>query len=286
MGHLRPFPWLAAALFLVAGCSKPPAAPAEGPVIEPLDTGIPDAGTIEGVLVNEEELPVEGAIAAVRAADVWGISDAGGGFRIEGVPPGTHEITAAGIGFDVTTQSVEVEPNAITRGVVLKLVEVAVIRPFHETETHTNILKRQQGLSNDGPDQQNVICIPKEGLRRYLVEAEWTPQPTASYLHLTYRDRWYASNSGPDRYLYRPGYSPVHEDMFPGELATGADVVFNGYNGFCYLHMWRSLPYDLGGMNLVENASFAIDLRVDSYLTFFYWEPGDPGFTALASREP
>lgn len=81
---------------------------AEAGVEAKLAVTVTSPGAITGVVVNEvTEQPLEAASVTVAGADVRATTDRAGRFSLDGLPPGTHRITALCGGFDTRVREVE-----------------------------------------------------------------------------------------------------------------------------------------------------------------------------------
>ena len=99
-GHHTPLSLWAVAAWLsgpaaVAG-QEPPAAPAE------INGRLTYAGTGQ---------PIEQALVVIPDAGLGAITDAQGRFRIEGVPPGTHELAPTLVGCQLGSRTLEIGPG-------------------------------------------------------------------------------------------------------------------------------------------------------------------------------
>ncbi len=130
-----------AVLFLsivFAGCASSEGAnPAGGDGVGPgpVATGEPivDGATIQGVVVDDSQAPLEGAIVGILGLGLQVQTDAAGSFRFENVPPGPHDISAARLGFASAAKRVTVEASQQLTGVILTLAPIAVETPYHES---------------------------------------------------------------------------------------------------------------------------------------------------------
>src|SRR5688572_13782760 len=86
-------------LTALAGCA------AEEKVVAPTTTAPPAAptvetGTISGVLVNEEDLPVPNVEIVLQESKNATKSDATGKFTFNGLQPGSYTVLASALGFE------------------------------------------------------------------------------------------------------------------------------------------------------------------------------------------
>ena len=101
----------------------------------PVATGEPiaDAASVQGLVVDDSQAPLEGAIVGLLGLGLQVQTDEAGSFRFENVPPGEHDISAAKLGFASTAKRVNVEASQQLTGVILTLEPVAVEEPYHES---------------------------------------------------------------------------------------------------------------------------------------------------------
>lgn len=119
----------------LAGCASseganPLATQGPGPVAsgEP----IVDAATIAGLVVDDSQAPIEGALVAIVGIGLQASTDAAGSFQFVNVPPGPHDVTAIKLGFSSTGKRVTVEASQQLTGVILTLTPIAVEAAYHE----------------------------------------------------------------------------------------------------------------------------------------------------------
>lgn len=133
---MRAFPVVLLLVSLaLAGCASSEGANpqgSDGP--GPIASGEPiaDAATIQGLVVDDSQAPIEGATVAIVGIGLQAATDAAGSFQFVNVPPGPHDITAIKLGFSSTGKRVTVEPSQQLTGVVLTLAPIAVEGPYHE----------------------------------------------------------------------------------------------------------------------------------------------------------
>jgi outer membrane receptor protein involved in Fe transport len=81
-------------------------------------------GAVEGTVLSARAEPIAGATVRLEARSA--VTDAAGRFRIDGVPAGTHTVSAIRVGFAAAAQSVRIDPGA-TASVRLALTEQSLI---------------------------------------------------------------------------------------------------------------------------------------------------------------
>lgn len=166
MNALRPLCLLVILGMVLAGCSgsdgdsqgaddTTPAAPPGEP-----------QGTIEGLVLDDEGLPVAGAEVALVELTLTNTTGADGAFVLTAVPVGDHTIAISKLGFESTARKVTVEDGA-TAQVDFNLVAIAVEEdPFHLTYTY------------EGKITFGILLVPWSGVFQDLQRAYGTPNPT------------------------------------------------------------------------------------------------------------
>jgi Carboxypeptidase regulatory-like domain len=87
---------------------------------------VPATATLTGTIVDEGGIPVEGARVGIPATTLSTVSDAGGVFRLSGVPPGRASVEVSKEGFSTLEFDFEI---AATVTVSLKLTLVSLPPP-------------------------------------------------------------------------------------------------------------------------------------------------------------
>lgn len=123
---LVPFVALILTLSGCAGKAPPPLGSTPPPTLSP------DAGAIEGRVVDEELNAIAGAdVGIVRGAQT--VADADGAFRFQ-VEPGSYEVAAQKLGYEGAARRVEVVAGEVSRiTITLKAFDLKV--PFNHTRT-------------------------------------------------------------------------------------------------------------------------------------------------------
>lgn len=146
--------WLAALFagaLLAAGCTGAPATPSPsspsnsiGPA--PGSASDASAGSIVGVVVNEEELPVKGATVALVDNNQQLETGDDGAFTFAGLQPGGYRIVAQALGFEEQARRVDVLGGETT-SVRFVLVAISVLEEaYFDAQPRTAFIDVDQGL--------------------------------------------------------------------------------------------------------------------------------------------
>lgn len=96
-------------------------------------------GTVEGITMNTEGLPVGGVQLALTPSDKETTSLANGSFRFANVGPGEYTLVAQKLGFESRAVRVAVEAGDTVRKDVA-LPELRVVESYHYTDIYTGVL--------------------------------------------------------------------------------------------------------------------------------------------------
>ncbi len=214
MNGLRPLVFLAVLGMVLAGCSgsggdtqdADPTTPAASP-------GEPQ-GAIEGVVLNDEGLPVSGAeVALVELGLEEGTGD-DGAFVFTAVPVGQHTVAVSKLGFESAARKILVEDGA-TAQTEFNLVTIAVQEdPYHLTTTY------------DGKITLGVLLVPWSGIFQDLHRAYGTPNPSED----VYFFNWtvYADDAYPESQLIEVEWTPTTgvtgQNLNPLYLTSGPEL--------------------------------------------------------------
>lgn len=101
-------------------------------------------GAIEGRVLRTDGRPVEQATVQVTGTELGAFTDADGGFRITGVPPGSHTLKVSKVGFQSVTRRISVSEGETTRvtfdGMQITSMEEIVV-------TGTRVRTKRRNLS-------------------------------------------------------------------------------------------------------------------------------------------
>ncbi|MBI2077671.1 MAG: carboxypeptidase regulatory-like domain-containing protein [Euryarchaeota archaeon] len=172
--------WLSVLLvLLLAGCAGrgAPSAATAAPTIAPAA----DAGTVDGIVVDEEQRPLGGA-------DVWlaadesrrAITDGGGRFVLRDVPGGDQTLRAGAKGYDEAEQRVAViagESATVTFVLAIRPVAVARSSTYMAEaiiELGVNVLGIYHYSNQSGSDYRDIFYDVTPDARSAVVGLRWT----------------------------------------------------------------------------------------------------------------
>lgn len=92
---------------------------------------LPDAGVIQGVVVDDSSLPIEGADVALIELDLKATTDDGGAFSFTNLPPATYKVAALKLGYESVAKAVSVASGEVS-SVTFVLRAIAVDVPHQE----------------------------------------------------------------------------------------------------------------------------------------------------------
>lgn len=93
-----------------------------------------DTGGIEGVILDDEDLPLQGVEVGIPTAGIVTQTDSAGRFSLSHVPPGAVDLHAALLGYHYATRAVDVVAGEVVRDLEIKLLPIVTERPFEKTQ--------------------------------------------------------------------------------------------------------------------------------------------------------
>lgn len=130
-------------LFLIlaalAGCTGGKASGAvsatEPSASQAVDANAAVVGSIQGLVVDDEENPIRDAAVGLLKLDAEVRTDASGSFEFTLVPVGVHDLVVASLGYETAMRAVEVKEGEVS-DVKVPLTPVARTTPFPESFQH------------------------------------------------------------------------------------------------------------------------------------------------------
>ena len=134
---MRASPILLAVLVVASGCAEK--APGVKATDDPTDTQAsvaPDVARIDGVVVDEEELPLPNVTVGLVELNLETKTGADGVFAFGDLPAGKQSLVATRLGFEQSARAVDTKPGETTT-VRIILKAVAIDTPYSELNRHT-----------------------------------------------------------------------------------------------------------------------------------------------------
>lgn len=254
-----------------------------------------DSFLIDGLVIDTEILPIEGARVTLEPLGLVTNSTSAGVFRFGPISQGDYTIRVEKQGYAPATREMLIAQTAPER-VAITLTPVASTVPYHVTHTYAayimctlNALVFAPCVPVNVLTGQNVtedraefnFRVPSPGLVDLLHEMIWRPQATGHDMAITIRDPSLAVVAGGVTVIYAansggPGLRTwvvtgiVNEDV-------GGTHVFEATEGKPYTAIIRAST----GNSTTPGAAVFIDHRVENYFTFFYNRAGPRDFTVI-----
>lgn len=285
----------------LAGCAKSEGAqPAEtGPAPVASLEPIPDGGAIEGVVVDDGQAPLAGALVAIVSLQLQVQTDEGGAFGFRNLPAGAYDVAAAKLGYESVARRVTVDANQVAQA-ILVLVPLAVEEPYVETFGPFNgffncMIGTPVGIRLCLQNETvNRMVFPNENRRLHynltaetwqtmVGESRWTQGAFATgvgmAIYPSYSQRpgshWWCEADGRSPILFR--YERELESICTSQGGTDPEpsmkinpLVLVADPGF-------------GGLS-AENPPLRlmVQQRYELLMTVFYAEPGPPEYSGFA----
>lgn len=120
---------------LLAGCAKGGAKseePTSTNAVQVSGESLPDAGSIEGIVVDESVAPIQGAVVSLEGLEGQAVTDEAGAFFFNNLAPGSYNLFVAKLGFEASAKKVDVVANQPTK-VTASLVTIAIKESYVES---------------------------------------------------------------------------------------------------------------------------------------------------------
>ena len=267
---------LAVAGLLMAGCvgdspAKGSATSSTRPAADPVVEA--DTGSLTGVVLSDEELPLPGAGVILVSTKNATETDASGRFTFNGLQPGTYPVLVESLGFASATRKAEVRGGEVTElRFVLKPVSFA--EPYVEKRRATAYILFGESFVDIGTHEvTEELCKPchfwmlnDPNVTAAMLEADWKAPVTVSPVlnddifvlvckDLQNTTTKYRCDTGASDYMKNRARLNVDPAWFKGVTKTRLDV-----------HAGVSVAYDF---------------RVDVYRSLAFVEGFPESYTAL-----
>lgn len=291
-----------------AGCvSGEGGAPNSSDVPGPIASGetIPDAATIQGVVVDDSQGPIEGATVAILGLSLQALTDQAGSFQFVNVPPGPHDVSAIKLGFSSASKRVEVAASQQLTGVFLVLQPITVNSVYHESfgpmsgyfECYfgspyavtpcTGDAFHEQDLSSTAfPNDKRRLefTMSADHWRTMIGEGRWTPGAAATAAGMAIYPS-YSERAGTHWWCEADGSSPImfrYESEEDGSICTSQGDT-DPAPSMALNPLIVAADPGFGTLDDPNRPAIRLMLqqKVEIMVTMFYGEPAPLEFSAL-----
>jgi hypothetical protein len=262
---------------------------------------IPDAAAISGLVLDDSQLPVAGAIVGILQLSLQAQTDANGAYRFTNIAPGAYTLVAAALGFDSASKRIILEPNAEVSQ-VFTLVAIRIEVPYHEINgPYDGFFTCKLGLPTQSAACGSILLISfrtddilwagdrafqwynmtSDNYRTVIGELVWTQGTAAtstllrtSFSHERFGSHWFCAAEGASPLQFRfekqsRSEAPVCDTGNQGGQREPVEPEFGKQlvTGF-------RVPFGRVGTNVPHDAPayLAFQQRVTSYVSIFYGE--------------
>jgi hypothetical protein len=302
---------------VLAGCvgHDPPGGKAVNPS-GGLESSDPGLGSVEGIVVDDQGLPVEGAGVALTDVDsVATTTGTAGNFFLANIPPGGHNLVVTMIGFESAQRPFHLEAAQKVEGLEIQLrpsskpvesyVELVHDNGFISCNVSTIALPftRNQICAFDSKNKPFIpfdVSVPK-GLVSVVAEIRWTSSTpgTASELRLGIWKNITCANEGslPATLSYR--CSPEEDIMYAAaqgqspvkaQVGTEAKPFRDGLDlrktqrlgAIALIRSWDSPSVQNPTPDgITEPVALVVQQPVEFFVSIFYNKAPGPDYSAL-----
>lgn len=287
---------------LLSGCSGSSAAQ-EKSQDEPSATVVasgeplPDAGSIEGVVVDDSNAPIQGATVAVEELGLQASTDVGGAFAFSNLAPGTYAIHALALGYQSAAKRATVEANEVTN-VLFTLTSIAVQEPYVEMLGPFNAffscaVGTPVAITGCGTAATNPVLFPNDKVQMkfkisskewqtFVGESRWQQ---SSYATAPGMAIWLSRDNRTNNHWWceADGRSPI-KFRYEKELDSVCTSKGNGATDKPELKHMLFIAADPGfGGTSTENPPVRILLqqKYELLMSIFYYEPAPLEYTGF-----
>lgn len=312
------------AVLLLAGCAggsaKTDAPPAPSSNIEASGSPIEGTGTLTGVIIDDQTLPLQGVSIAVRSValgtTLQALTNDAGQFTVSGIVGGEYHVFAAKLSYSSGTKAVTIVEGE-TASVTLTLSPIVVEQIFHQTVgpyngfvtcgyTKAGITGLPADLPNEVDGSVTYNCpgaagealgdsinnfdfeLAQENIQAIQGELRWTPGAAATSQRLSL----FLSpdgGSGGNWYCTNGGNSPVtmvwhidEEKDLCAQKGRSPDPETPEMDTPLQFSVY--LPFDRINATSVEKSSppnVVFQQKYESIATLFYGKDPEPAFSAF-----
>ncbi|HEX9815830.1 MAG TPA: carboxypeptidase-like regulatory domain-containing protein [Candidatus Thermoplasmatota archaeon] len=280
------------------------------------------SGAVEGLVIDTESLPIDGAIVALVGSTAPQVAtDVAGRFVLNGIAPGTYQLAVAKLGYSSAAKQLDVLAGEVTRS-VLTIEKIEVHDAYHRTFVEKGYFECSWTAGSTGPcffpyvgNNSQVPIDPWTNNRRsfdYGVEAgavtvfnEMTWDRTTAAmgermsLFLSYKDR-----TTSHLYCKVDSVKPVYLRWDRAGFEDGVPIMDNDEPGVCHSSLNPGLPNsepqtipiegqilttrvntgpgNVPGSGQSTVVGIAFQQSFEVYISYFFWEYAPLEWTALA----
>lgn len=274
----------------LAGCAggDGDAASTEGPS-GPADVD-DNAGTVIGLVQDDELSPVANATVAIVDAGAEAVTDSSGTFRLANVPAGAHTVFVQKLGFESIGKSVAVLAGQTTE-VTITLEPLPVEEPHHETFQQTKkvdwgvrVVPFVGGIAGGDQSWDYETSDRTDVMNDMFIEMEWDgTQALAGGMRLRVEVDGEA-NDLDFTFCVLEGKSPLTCHTGASASEDNITMIIDNDHSDCPGDdtceiQWRGFT---GTGNTGQDADFGVmlDQEFTVYTTHFYRQIMPPGFSA------
>ena len=293
----RPPAWAFFAAVLVAGCMGGPDRAPEATAPDAACGQVPCGGSasLSGLVVDDEQVAVEGAAVTLHPGTLQTLSDGQGRFAFAAVPAGPYDLRVARFGFENASTPVIVAADTPLE-VTVRLAPIHAEHPFHEVigplsgwftcgvGTPVRIAMchtyGEAAFADDEP--QLPFRMSAAHWQTFVGEMRWTSGTAATSTHLANFMTFDGAKNGVHWWCAADGPSPTSfrfERTLPS-VCTDQGVT----NPLPSTNMTLLVAADVGfaGTDASDPpVRLAAEQRFDIMMSIFYGDPAPPEWTAF-----
>lgn len=277
------------AVAVLAGCVGSDDEPAPGTQDGSEENATDGSGTLEGVVMDEDLNPVDGARVSVVANDSMLAeteTDDQGRYRITDIDPGEYrvQITASCCREHVQGVTIEADETAGINVQLIRFTQDEVGTPYVERGEWTGFLscsyRDAQGSGNhllpcedldDNTDRIHDLDL-KRGLKTIVVGMDWDNELTNFQGQLVLRHYVAPWQSNSPTFFRIDAEPPIEVTIGPEDASSGEDLYFENIESTwnTQFQVWAG-----GTPNVVYQQPFSV------WYDLYYWEEAPDGASAL-----
>lgn len=291
----------------LSGCTGKGSKSEGAPAVPSAAQAVADAesGSITGFVTDDQELPVPDAGVAIVGRRNETKTDSAGRFTFNGLPPGTYQLAANKIGYEVATKIVTVNVGEISE-VFIPLVPIPAEVPHEVVQPRTGVIKCSArwfpaipvvgttGLAVCGVSPVDVVVgdkflltwiVSEKGAREAFLEMKWqTTQALGRGLLLIWELDG-QSNNAAGTLGRREGVSPltIHANEAKFEQLKSSFNTWDCFAKGCRFQTRVFASANTTNINSPEkiDVGVVVDQPFTQYLTVFHYMTKPSEYTAV-----